>query len=162
MNELENGHKKSYMIQGVFGLFALCVVAIVIVAVDAHKLGKKLESAERKIMLLEIAENSKGFIDLTSKNFQTINDDLSVTINDVEQYLNGIKVSGRILNQTSTRLSTCEFTITVNGQTQHFQVNAIPSAHASRFSVVVSDVPADKARWAKISYVNGQVTYYFY
>ncbi len=119
----------------------------------------KMSRIQTSIEIHELIYHDKGSVDLSIGSFQQISEEFSAGKFNVIQHLDGIKISGIILNKNSIRYSDSDFQITVNGQTQEFQIKNIPAGYASEFNVYIPNVPVDKSRWGKISYIKGKINY---
>lgn len=123
---------------------------------------EKMSKFENSVKFHEMIYHNEGGVDLSIPSFQIIDHNYSAGKFNVTQHLDGIKVNGIILNTKSVGSVDSEFEITVNGQTQNFQIKNIPSGYASSFNVFIPNVPIDKARWGNIKYIKGQIKYMNY
>jgi hypothetical protein len=140
-------------------LRSITIIIFIIMGFMIILLYNKISYVTNSVRFHEMIYHDEGGVDLSIPTFQVINPNFIAGKFNVIQHLDGIKVNGIILNTKSVGYTDSEFEITVNGQTQGFQIKNIPSGYATEFNVFIPNVPIDKARWGNIKYIKGQIRY---
>lgn len=115
---------------------------------------------EARLTLLEWDQN--GYVDLASKSIQELKGGFMVVGLEANQHLDGIKVTGRIINSSTLTYTSASFIISIGQSRQSFFISRISPANSSRFEVFVPNVAPENARFAKIVFENATVNYYSY
>lgn len=86
-------------------------------------------------------EHKKAVIDLTESNFQNINAMLFIDVQDVSEYMAGIKIKGEVLNTNYLTLRDLKLELSVNGQTREISnIEEVYYGHAKPYEVYIPDV----------------------
>lgn len=102
-------------------------------------------------------------IDLTINSSQKLTDGASflVNIDEVKQQMTGVKISGKIINASSITYSGASFQIAMIGAENTINVpKDIPPGGSTKFSVYVPDVKPENSKYAKISFISGNISFY--
>ncbi len=146
---------KSSLFKKISTIIAILVFIAMIIRI--YQLNEKVSYFNSQLDMHQIIYHDLGGVDLSVQSLQTIDQAFKAGKFNVVQNLDGIKVSGIIVNSTALTYNNPEFEITVNNQKQTFYITSIPSGCQGNFSVFIPNVPIDKARWANITYQKGQV-----
>lgn len=108
--------------------------------------------------LLSLEKNGAS-VDLTSQNLQLLEHNFDVVIEKVEPKMNGLEVSGFIVNESSLKHSMAKFKIMIAGKSNEFIVNELPPGSRGKFTVLVPDVDPKQpaAQRATISFESSTV-----
>lgn len=122
-------------------------------------LGAQLTSDRGNFNRHTWGDHYSGFVDLTSPSIQQIDAEFELAKCDVNTHLNGVKVTGRIINTTSITYVNPNFTITVGESENTFWVSRISPGNSTAFSVHIPNVQVESARYGYIVYKSGSVSY---
>ena len=102
----------------------------------------------------------KEVVDLTSSDAQGIEFGFLVSDLKVIKRLNGIMVSGRIINSSSIGYRNAIFKINVYGKEKEIAINELKPGGSSFFNVEVPDVPIEDVKFAIITHEDGKIVFY--
>jgi len=121
---------------------------------DLSMLKTKMELLNTKMNRIALG-NEPASVDLTSKNVQKINESFTVSIDEVEPHLTGIKIRGEIINTSGLTHRNIKFDVTVAEQTKELHIlEEIKSGYSRNFDLYIPDVPIEKSKYAKIEYIS--------
>jgi len=103
---------------------------------------------------------SKYTVDFSVSEVQSIDRVFLLTNASQKKHLTGIEFSGRVINTQSIDHLDVHFELSVDDKNKEFTINKISSGNSTGFSVYIPDIDIERARYAKINAVGGNVTFF--
>lgn len=162
---------KNWLIKYWFKLFLILLFLVLFISlkvindkVDAQK--NELLKINTRLSFLEIDTNSGGFIDPYGKGFQTINDSLSISVDDIKEYGSGSKISFEILNKDSVAYENLNFTIKAKGpalkivdSSDYKIIEMLPSGSSKGGEIIFSNAKPDQIKTLSVSVGDYNIRY---
>jgi len=126
---------------------------------NLDSLGSELATVRANFNLHTWGNHYSGFVELTDPSIQTIDAIFLLARSDVNTHLNGVKVTGRIINTSSITYVNPTFKISVGESENTFWVSRISPGNSTAFSVHIPNARAESARYGTIKYQSGSVNY---
>ncbi len=159
---------------GSFG-FPISIVALIGVAVGWLALDERTRKLEDSLSLLSgeagaIGRNTRaiavlnaqpGFVDLSSPDVADLKQQgFSVVKLEAEEYLTGVRVSGRMINTLSVDHMSPTFLLSVDGKEEEFTISRISAGNSTGFSVYIPDVAKESARYGRFTWLRSTTILY--
>jgi hypothetical protein len=140
----------------------ICVLILVLSTLfyfQLSSLSNRVQSIEDKLVK-DILE-SMSLVDLSTTSAQDIGNGFYVVRVKAEKSINGVRLSGRIINSKSISYESLTFKVTMLGVSKEFFVNRISAGNSTQFEVTLAGIDDySKVRVAEIKYQTGTVSYY--